>query len=211
MSEEDPDEIKAILIGDSGVGKTNLINTSVGLEFVENGNPTISGSFVSKIIEVDDKKKYIVNIWDTAGQEAYKGVTKLFFKGSQIVILVYDIVNPSSLKSLKEWVKTSEEVIECEHIYGIVGNKNDLYLNAQVNEADVKEFAESLKTNYKLVSAKTDPQSFIDYLTELVLRYKNSGTTEEKKKDTVKLNENSDNNNKKSNCCLSKKGEKKSN
>ena len=208
MSEEESEELKAILIGNSGVGKTNLINTSVGLQFVENGNPTISGSFVSKIVEVDNKK-YVINLWDTAGQEAYKGVTKLFFKGSQIVILVYDIVSPDSLESLKEWAQTSEEIIECDHIYGIVGNKNDLYLNAKVNEDEVKEFAESLKTNYKLVSAKTDSQSFIDYLTELVQRFKNKGGTEEKKKNTVKLNDNS-NNNKKSGCCLSKKRENKS-
>lgn len=208
MSEEDPEELKVILIGDSGVGKTNLINTSVGLQFVEFGNPTISGSFVSKTIELGNNKKCIVNIWDTAGQEAYKGVTKLFFKGSQIVILVYDIVSANSLQSLKEWAKTSEEIIECEHIYGIVGNKNDLFLNAQVNEEEVKEFAESLKTNYKLVSAKTDPQSFIDYLTELVKKYKKIGVIEEGKKNKVKLNENT-NNNKKSGCCTNKKHENK--
>jgi len=208
MSEEDPEELKVILIGDSGVGKTNLINTSVGLQFVEFGNPTISGSFVSKTIELGNNKKCIVNIWDTAGQEAYKGVTKLFFKGSQIVILVYDIVTANSLQSLKEWAKTSEEIIECEHIYGIVGNKNDLFLNAQVNEEEVKEFAESLKTNYKLVSAKTDPQSFIDYLTELVKRYKKIGVIEEGKKNKVKLNENTYNN-KKSGCCTNKKRENK--
>ena len=211
MSEENSEELKAILIGDSGVGKTNLINTSVGIQFIEYGNPTISGSFVSKNIEVNDKK-FVVNIWDTAGQEAYKGVTKLFFKGSQIVILVYDIVSPNSLQSLREWAKISEEIIECDHIYGVVGNKNDLYLNAKVNEDEVKEFAESLKTNYKLVSAKTDPQSFVDYLTELVQRFKKIGgnDTEEKKKDTIKLNDKS-NNKKKSGCCLKKKGESKSN
>jgi small GTP-binding protein len=209
MSEEEPEELKAILIGNSGVGKTNLINTSVGIQFVETGNPTISGSFVSKIVEVGENKKFVVNLWDTAGQEAYKGVTKLFFKGSQIIILVYDIVNPESLESLKEWAKISEEIIEGDHIYGIVGNKNDLYLYAKVNEEEVKKFAESLKTNYKLVSAKTDPQSFIDYLIELVKMYKKLGGNEEKKKSTVKLTDNS-NNNKKSTCCLSRKRENKS-
>lgn len=190
-------EIKAILIGDSGVGKTNLINTSVGLEFVEGRNPTISGSFISKKIKINDTE-YIVNLWDTAGQEAYKGVTKLFFKGSEIIILVYDITTQASFESLKEWSKLSEDIIENEHVYGVVGNKNDLYLNAIVNEDEVKEFAKSLKTNFKLVSAKTDPNSFVEYLTDLVCNFKKIDRNAPPK-DSIKL-KNQPNEKQKINC-----------
>ena len=192
---EDPEEIKVILIGDSGVGKTNLINTSIGLEFEEGKRPTISGSFMEKLIEIDNKK-YSLNLWDTAGQEAYRGVTKLFFKGSEIVILVYDITSHESFVSLEEWSQKSKEIIENDFIYGIVGNKNDLYLNSQVNEEELKKFAESINSSFKIVSAKTDPQAFNDYLIELAKQYKQINKNDDKNK--VKLNDNIDNNNKRS-------------
>ena len=193
---DDFEEIKAILVGDSGVGKTNLINTSVGIPFVEGKRPTISGSFVSKKIQADNNKEFIVNLWDTAGQETYRDVTKLFFKGSEIILLVYDITNKNSFESLKEWAKIAEDIIETEHIYGIVGNKNDLYLESQISDNEVKEFADSLKAKYRLVSAKTDPQSFSDLLKDLVEDLKK--IDKRKKKYSIKLKKNVES--KKSNC-----------
>ena len=184
--EEDIEDIKVILIGDSGVGKTNLINTCVGLQFEDGKRPTISGSFLEKIIEIDNQK-YSVNLWDTAGQEVYRGVTKLFFKGSEIVILVYDITNYESFKSLEEWIKITKEIIENNFIYGIVGNKNDLYLLSQVKEEEAKSLAETINSQIQLVSAKTEPQSFIDYLIDLVKKYKN--LNKRNKKDSIKLKE----------------------
>ena len=131
--EDEKEEIKIILIGDSGVGKTNLVNSVMGLSFLENESPTVSGSFYSKKYEINDNT-YIANIWDTAGQEAYKGITQLFFRGSEIVILVYDICSSSSFESLNQWYELCQDTINNEHIYAIVGNKNDLYLNSEVNE-----------------------------------------------------------------------------
>ena len=185
-SKEEPEEIKVILIGDSGVGKTNLINTSVGLEFDDGKKPTISGSFLEKIVDINGNK-YSINLWDTAGQEAYRGVTKLFFKGSDIVILVYDITNIESFKSLEEWFKITTEIIDNKFIYGVVGNKNDLYLHCQVKEEDAKNFAQAKGSKIKFVSAKEDPQSFVDFLIELVKEFKQIDNDEKKK--FVKLKE----------------------
>ena len=204
MSKDDDDEdngIKVILIGDSGVGKTNLINTCAGLEFVEGKNPTISGSFIEKIIEINNEK-YEVNLWDTAGQEAYRGVTKLFFRGSNIVLLVYDITSTLTFKSLEEWAKTCKELITEKFIFGVVGNKNDLYLDKKVTEEEAKAFAETINSKFKLVSAKTDPQAFTDFITELVIDFINinkKGKKQEKK--NIKLdNNNIDNNHNKHRC-----------
>ena len=182
---EELEEIKIILIGDSGIGKTNLINTSVGIQFSDKLKPTISPSYNVKIFEIEGKK-YRLNLWDTAGQEKYVKVTKLFFKGSGIIILVYDITNKESFKSLENWHQMSEDIIESEHIYGLVGNKNDLYLDAKVSAKEVQDFAQSIKTKYKIVSAKEQPELFVEFLEELVKDYHKINIKNRRK--SVKLN-----------------------
>ena len=76
--DEEVISIKAILIGDVYVGKTSLINVSVGMEFNPSEKATISSTYVQKKITIDSKK-YCINIWDTAGQEALKSLTKYIF------------------------------------------------------------------------------------------------------------------------------------
>jgi len=160
-------EIKAILLGNAGVGKTNLINTCVGLNF-ENGNiPTTSGSFISKNIKLKDKN-YIINLWDTAGQERYKSITKIFLKKSEIVFFVYDITDLKSFKDLEIWVDMCKEMIDNEYVGAVIGNKMDLYMNEQVKEEEAKAFAETRGFLFKLVSAKKEPKVFVNFLNELI-------------------------------------------
>ena len=168
--QEDIDEVKVILIGDSGVGKTNLINTSLGKSFQTYEDSTVSPSYSDLKLDIGGKK-YILNLWDTAGQEKYLKVTKLFFKGSGIIILVYDITNPQSFENLKKWYQICEDIIETEHIYGLVGNKNDLFLDSKVLEEDAKKYALSINSKFSLVSAKADTL-FLDFLEELLATYK---------------------------------------
>ena len=157
--------IKIILLGDSGVGKTNLINVCVGQSFNADSKPTNCCSLLTKPLEIKNNK-YKINLWDTMGQEAYKGISKLFFREAQIVIFVYDITH------IEDWIQMANETINEDYICGIVGNKNDLYLQAEVNEEEAKKYAESKKMKFKLVSAKEDPQSFDDFLVELVKMFK---------------------------------------
>ena len=174
-------EIKAILVGDSGVGKTNLINVSVGQPFNYESKSTNCCSLSQKRIEINNIK-YIINLWDTMGQEAYKGISKLFFRDAQIVIFVYDITSEESFSSLEECIQMAKDTIGEAYIGGIVGNKNDLYLQAKITEEDAKKFAENKKMEFKLVSAKEAPQCFEDILIDLVKKYK---VPEEKMKKTV--------------------------
>ena len=171
MRNENIFEIKAILVGSSGVGKTNLINVSVGKEFNEELKPTICCSLLQKNIIINNSK-YCINLWDTMGQEAYKGISKLFFRESQIVIFVYDITSHESFKNLEEWIKMANDVINGDYISGIVGNKNDLYLQSQVPEEEAQKYAKEKNMLFKLVSAKNDPQGFEDFLIELVKNIK---------------------------------------
>ena len=157
---------KAILLGESGVGKTSLINVTGGGKFNEKEDPSISSNFIKKYIEIDSKK-YLINIWDTAGQEKYKHLAKLFFHGADIVILVYDISSKESFNNLDFWVKETTEHINNKFIYGIVGNKKDLYLKQEVTEEEGRKYAESKGFKFALVSAKADPKSFNDFFLSL--------------------------------------------
>jgi small GTP-binding protein len=169
--EEDFIEIKTILVGSSGVGKTNLINVTVGQGFNESSKPTNCCNLLQKNLEINNIK-YVINLWDTIGQEAYKGISKLFFREAQIVIFVYDITSKDSFLNLEEWIQMANDIIDGEYISGIVGNKNDLYLHSQVSEAEAREYAINKNMKFRLVSAKEDPKSFEEFLIELVKEFK---------------------------------------
>ena len=200
---EQNDEIKVIIIGDSGVGKTNLINTSIGIDFLENNSATVTSSFISKQFKIGDKK-YNLNIWDTAGQEKYRSITKLFFKGSEIVILVYDITNSKTFDSLDFWYSTCQEILGNEVVYGVIGNKIDLFVEEQVLEEDAQKFAETINAKFKIVSAKTNPTEFVEFLKQLVIDYKSLNNIERRDSWVLNKAEHIDNNNNKKSqkgCC----------
>ena len=176
-------EIKAILLGNVGVGKTNLINVSVGIPFNKNEKSTISNTFVTKKIILDNKE-YGIDLWDTAGQEKYYNITKIFFKGSQIIIFVYDITKQETFDGLNKWIEMAEQIVDGKYVCSIVGNKNDLYLKGKVDEKQAREFAKKKEYKFKLVSALNDPKGFQDFLEELAKEYINLG---EKGKKGVKL------------------------
>ena len=176
--------MKVILLGNSGVGKTNLINTSVGQNFQEDTSVTTTGTFSQKNIKIGDEI-YTLNLWDTAGQEKYESITKIFLKKSEIVIFVYDITDAKSFKDLEKWIKLTEEMIDNDHVCGIVGNKEDLFSREQVKGETAKKYADSKKMQFQLVSAKDHPAGFINFLKELVVEHK--GLSKPEKRDTIGL------------------------
>ena len=92
IDEEGYINLKVIFVGDSGVGKTNLINVSSYGSFNEQEATTSNASYVVKKTEVDGQKVNLY-LWDTIGQERMRAITKLFFNDSKIVLIVYDITN----------------------------------------------------------------------------------------------------------------------
>ena len=190
--EEEEENIKVILIGDSGVGKTNLINVSSGGAFNENEKSSLTASYLKKVITINNEK-YTLSLWDTIGQEKLRSLSKLFFKNSKIVIYVYDITNLESFKGLESWDNDVKELIEDDNIIkAIVGNKQDLYLSEKVSEDTALNYASTLNAKFKLTSAKTDPKGFNSFLEELLKDYidKNLKNKNEDKKDgkSMKLN-----------------------
>ena len=166
MSEEESG-IKVILLGESSVGKTSLIKVAIGKKFNSNELTTYSANYSIKKFNYNGKE-YTFNLWDTIGQEKYRALTKMFFKDSKIIILVYDITSEKSFKELEYWYNQVVNELGKEGYYlAIVGNKNDLYNQEKINKDQGKKFAESKKGKFKLTSAKDDPLSFNSLLEQM--------------------------------------------
>ena len=98
------ESIKVVLIGESGVGKTSLISRYVNNTFDEGELTTVGATYAGKVVEFPEYNKNIkLEIWDTAGQEKYRAVTKIFYKDASAVILVYDITRKESFNELKNY------------------------------------------------------------------------------------------------------------
>ena len=146
--------IKVVLIGESGVGKTSIIQRYVDNIFDPNVILTSSAQFISKTVELNDEQSIKFDIWDTAGQEKFRALAKIFYKDAKAIILVYDITNKESFDKIKNyWFKEIEENSLSDVILAIVGNKSDLYELEQVNDEEGKKFADEKKAIFKNVSA----------------------------------------------------------
>ncbi len=197
MNDSEKDELKCILLGESGVGKTCLLNALIGLGFNPNEISSISSSYVTKIIKIGDKS-YKVNLWDTIGQEEYHSLTKIFIKNSQLVFFVYDITSRKSFEKLDFWYNTTMEILGENAVIGFIGNKEDLYTKEQVKEEEIEKYAQEKKAPFKYTSALT-PSSFEIFLQKQVEAYikKTEGIVENV--GGKKLNAKKDNKSKK--CC----------
>ena len=200
MSKEVSDDIKVVLLGNSGVGKTNLILIYEGREFEPNSMSNFSSSLSIKKIEIKNKT-YEIALWDTAGQERFKTITKSLLNGANVVIYVYSIIDQQSFKDLDYWIDTVKEKISGNYISAIVGNKKDLYMEEKtINEETGKEYAKAKNYKFKLCSAKTEPTEFIEFINELIYDYIDNFIDINKRgrKSSIKITKDSSNNKNKS-------------
>ena len=135
-------------------------------------NMASSSSFIAKNITID-KKTYHVELWDTAGQEKYRSLTKMFIVFSKIVIFVYDITQRKSFEELDFWIDTVKEILGEQPVYALFGNKKDLFLNEEIEEEEGRKKAEEIGAIFRLTSAKDEPENINQYLEELVEVYTN--------------------------------------
>ena len=144
--------LKLVMIGDSGVGKTNILSRYINNEFSSITKATVGVEFFSTIIKKNNKLIKL-QIWDTAGQERYKSITSAYYKGAKGAFVVYDITKMKTFKNLDKWI-TELKANGNEDIYIIlIGNKLDLEKNREVMTNDVKSKAEELKVGYFETSA----------------------------------------------------------
>ena len=204
---EDALDIKMILLGESGVGKTSIISRYVENKFSADVMSSSSMTFVSKKLAID-KQKIQLNIWDTVGQEKYRALSKLFFKDTKIVVLVYSIANLNTFQGLEYWLNLYKETIGDEAILGIVGNKSDLFLEQEVDESQGEEFAKNNGGIFSLVSAKDNKVGLDEYINQLIREYLNKFGIIKTKKNIKLGEEGEDTEEIKAGCCAGNKGKR---
>ncbi|KAL1327917.1 hypothetical protein HN51_037903 [Arachis hypogaea] len=132
---------KAVLIGDSGVGKSNLLSRFAKDEFRFDSKPTIGVEFAYRNIKIADKL-IKAQIWDTAGQERFRAITSSYYRGALGALLVYDITRRSSFENARKWMVELREFGGKDMVVILVGNKCDLEQTREVEEEEAKGFAE---------------------------------------------------------------------
>ena len=164
-------ELKIILLGDVGVGKTNIISRYISGDFNQSLNPTVGSSFGEKKIKKDGVT-YLLKVWDTVGQERYNSITKLFVQGSHIIILVYSIDNLQSFQKLDFWLTfIKENLKDGKYILALIANKRDLFENELVTKEEGEKYAEQMDAKFALLSAKYDQQTIINFFETLLDEY----------------------------------------
>ncbi len=147
---------KVVLLGESGVGKTSIISQFTNSEFKDDFETSTGGTFSSKSFTYNDDKILKFEIWDTAGQERYRALTKMFYKETNAVILVYDITRKKSFEELQNyWVEQIKEFAPENIIIAVVANKSDLSENEEVEEEVARNYAQDLNALFCTTSAKS--------------------------------------------------------
>ncbi|KAG5438203.1 hypothetical protein PCANB_003054 [Pneumocystis canis] len=131
---------KVVLIGDSGVGKSNLLSRFTRNEFNLESKSTIGVEFATRSIQVDGKT-IKAQIWDTAGQERYRAITSAYYRGAVGALLVYDITKPVTHENVQRWLKELRDHADSNIVIMLVGNKSDLRHLRAVSTDDGKNFA----------------------------------------------------------------------
>ena len=158
MTEEAILPLKCVLLGETAVGKTALISRFIENKFSENFVSTLVGCYSSKDIfypKFNRNVKY--EIWDTAGQEKFRSINKIFYQDTSIAILVFDITRKDTFQALKEyWYTEVRDNSPKDVIIAIAANKNDLYEYEEVTDEEAKKFAKSINAIYHQTSASKD-------------------------------------------------------
>ena len=200
-------QIKLILLGDSGVGKSSIIKRYMEDSFEDNITSTLGSSFLEKTVNVKGKKVKI-DVWDTAGQEEFRSVTKIFVKNSKIIILVYNVTDKNSFDGLNYWYDFIQKELGQNVILGLAGNKTDLIFedgfDEEITSEEGKEFAKKINANFALVSAKESGKEINSLFTQCIESYLDSRKNNEDTNYNIKLTHDNGSfiNNPKSECCI---------
>ncbi|KAJ4969924.1 hypothetical protein NE237_003023 [Protea cynaroides] len=143
---------KIVLIGDSGVGKSNILSRFTRNEFCLDSKSTIGVEFATKTLQVDGKTVK-AQIWDTAGQERYRAITSAYYRGAVGALLVYDITKRQTFDNVRRWLRELRDHADSNIVIMMAGNKSDLKHLRAVSEEDPQVLAEKEGLSFLETSA----------------------------------------------------------
>ncbi|GLI74534.1 Rab GTPase ypt31 [Penicillium ochrochloron] len=158
-----------VLIGDSGVGKSNLLSRFTRNEFNLDSKSTIGVEFATRSIQVDSKT-IKAQIWDTAGQERYRAITSAYYRGAVGALLVYDISKHQTYENVNRWLKELRDHADSNIVIMLVGNKSDLRHLRAVPTEEAKQFASENNLSFietSALDASNVELAFQNILTEI--------------------------------------------
>ena len=207
MADEDEYEMmaKVILIGDSSVGKTNIMSKYLKNQFNENSKATVGVEFGSKLFKLNGHN-IKAQIWDTAGQEKYKAITGAYYKGSKGAFVVYDITRKETFESVDKWINDLKSSGDPKLIIIIIGNKCDLEEKREILKEQGEEKAKSFGCAFLETSALSGDnidKGFEMMISEIFKKYGNDSNEDDElggveKGEDIKLDKKE---NQKKSCC----------
>jgi len=145
---------KYIIIGDTGVGKSCLLLQFTDKRFQPVHDLTIGVEFGARMVTIDNKHIKL-QIWDTAGQESFRSITRSYYRGAAGALLVYDITRRDTFKHLSRWLDEARQHSQSNMVIMLIGNKNDLEHRRAVSYEEGKAFAAEHGLIFMETSAKT--------------------------------------------------------
>ena len=156
MSDDQKHVFKVLLLGDSTVGKTCFLMRFTENTFQEIHMSTIGLDYRFKKMTLENQEVATVQIWDTAGQDRFRAITKNYYKGAHGILLIYDVTNQKSFDNVKNWVGQIRENASEKAIIYIVGNKVDDTAHRVVSKEQGEETAKEFNLKFYEASAKED-------------------------------------------------------
>ena len=198
-------KFKVVVIGDSGVGKTNLIKRFITNTFSDNSKATVGVEFITKSYKIKNQI-FKIELWDTAGQERYKSITAVYYKGAKGALVVYDTTSKMSFNNIDKWLAEIKDKTSNDLKLMIIGNKIDLKEFREVSNEQATEKAKTLGIpimETSALDATNVKEAFNDLIREMYKdlrsKIKNSGGDINKNKGGIDLNTGGEK--KKSRCC----------
>lgn len=171
------EEVKLCLLGDAGVGKSSIVHRFVYDAFKPTMESTIGAAFLTKSVTLDSTT-YKYQIWDTAGQEKYRALAPMYYRGAAAAIIVYDITVEQTFAAVKTWVRELKQYAESDIVLAIAGNKCDLEDLREIQFKDAMDYAEMQRAIFVETSAKTAVNigaMFVEISKQFAIRRKEKG------------------------------------